>query len=256
MSNFSIVVITYNEEKNIEKCLSSVCNLSDDIIILDSFSTDKTKEICSRFNVNFISQKFEDYSTQKNFANSCAKYDFIFSIDADEFLSDTLKESIKSININDINENIAYTFNRLNHYCNIPVKFGGWYPDKKIRIWNKNYGQWQGKIHETIFFSQNPKYIHLDGNLMHLTYSTHEEYVKKTEKYAILNANKDFTNGKSTNIILIFLSTFFKFITNYIFKLGILDGKTGFTLAKISAFGTYTRKMELLRLKKHNNLIY
>ena len=117
-----------------------------------------TMDICRKYKVRFIKNKFSDYSSQKNFGNNFAKYDFIFSIDADEALSPELYESIKSLRF-DSNKNNAYSFNRLNFFCGQSIRHGGWYPDKKTRIWNKKFGQWQGEIHEKLVFYTPPQLI-------------------------------------------------------------------------------------------------
>lgn len=249
MDNLSIVIITKNEAKNIANCLDSIHDLSDDIIVVDSGSTDNTKDICVNYKTRFIENKFLDYSSQKNFGNSLSRHNYILSIDADESLSDKLKESIKSLHLNPI-ENIAYEFNRLNHHCGKPVKFGGWYPDKKIRIWNKNFGQWQGTIHESIFFEENPEIEHLKGDLLHYTYHTKSDHIKQAKKFSKLNAKSDFSKGKKTNIVVAYFSLINRFISTYILKLGFLDGKTGFFIAKTTARATFWRKRELLKLHK------
>ncbi len=249
MDNLSIVIITKNEAKNIAKCLDSIQDLSDDIIVVDSGSTDNTKDICNNYNLSFVENPFLDYSSQKNFGANLAKNDFILSIDADECISSQLKASIKELQFSK-NKNIAYNFNRLNHHCGKPVKFGGWYPDKKLRIWNKNFGQWEGTIHENIILKKGSKITHLDGDLLHYTYHTKLEHTKQAKKFAKLNAESDLKKGKSTNKLLAITSMIFRFISVYILRLGIFDGNIGFFIAKTTARATFWRKIELLQLKK------
>ncbi len=249
MNNLSIVIITKNEAKNIKKCLKSLQGISDDIIIVDSGSIDNTEEICSMFSTTFITNEFKDYSSQKNFGNNLAKNTYILSIDADECLSDTLIKSISELNLNP-ETNTAYTFNRLNHHCGKPIKHGGWYPDKKLRIWNKNYGSWEGTIHEKVTFPQKPIIHHLKGDLLHYTYNTKEEHISQAKKFSKLNAISDFQKGKKTNLLVAYCSCFLRFAIIYIIKLGFLDGKIGFFIAKTTADATFWRRLELLRLNK------
>jgi glycosyltransferase involved in cell wall biosynthesis len=253
MENFSVVIITFNEEKDIGRCLASVSDLTDDIVVVDSGSTDSTAEICKQYPVRFVFREFDDYSSQKNFGNGLAKYDYIFSIDADECLSDRLKKSISEIEFNKINT--AISFNRLNHHCGKPVRHGGWYPDKKIRIWNSLYGEWTGKIHEIVEFAEKPEIIHLAGDLLHFTYNSRDEHMNQAKKFSLLNAKKDFENGKKANCYKIYLTPLLRFMTVYFFKLGFLDGRTGLFVAKTTARATFLRYKELISLNCEKKLL-
>ncbi len=237
---FSIVIITYNEEKNIRRCLNSVMALSDDIIVVDSFSSDNTEKICSEYkNLSFIQKKFEGYSEQKNFANSLAKHDFIFSIDADEAVSPQLAESI--LRIKDVKENNVFWINRLTNYCGKWIRYCGWYPDKKERIWNRNIGYWEGKIHEKPQFKTDIEYVNLSGDLLHYSYYTIAEHKQQTDKFARLSAIDLHSKNKKPSIFKIYLSGPIKFIRCYIFKLGFLEGYRGYQISIISAKATYLK---------------
>jgi len=245
---FSVSIITLNEEKNIDSCLKSVIDLTDDIIVVDSGSTDRTKEICEKYPVRFIYNKFVDYGTQKAFAASQSKYDFVLSIDADEMLSDKLIESIKNIKVLD-EQNIAFSFNRLNFHCGKPVKHCGWYPDKKLRLWNKKFGNWQGSIHETIVFEKSPKIIHLEGDLYHFTYNSYFEHINQAMNFAVRNAEKDYVNGKRASLLKVLCSFWIKFVSIYLFKAGFLDGFTGFFISITGAYATFFKNVELYKKK-------
>jgi glycosyltransferase involved in cell wall biosynthesis len=249
VEGLSIVIITYNEEANIELCLKSIVDLSSDIVIVDSGSTDRTREICESYNCRFFFREFDDYSTQKNYANSLAKHDLILSIDADECLSNELKNAIVCFKCN--SNNIAVSFNRLNHHCGRPVRFCGWYPDRKIRIFNRKYAKWEGTIHESIVFDGSPHTFYLSGDLLHFTYKTVNEHILQSEKFAKLNAHSDFKKGKKTWFFRPYFGFVLRFFTIFFVKLGWLDGKTGFLIAKISARATFLRYRELyLKNKK------
>ena len=135
MIKLSAVIITFNEEEHLEKCLSSLQNIADEIVVVDSYSTDGTKKICKDFGVRFIEQKFLGYKEQKNFALTQAKYDYILSLDGDEALSDTLKKSILEVK-NNWNKD-GYYCNRLNNYCGQWIRHSDWYPDRKLRLFKK-----------------------------------------------------------------------------------------------------------------------
>lgn len=253
MKKFSVVIITFNEEKNIGRCLGSVRDLTDDIVVVDSGSTDGTAEICKGYNVRFLYREFDDYSSQKNFGNDLAVHDYVFSIDADECLSEELKKSISEIDFDGINS--AFSFNRLNHHCGKPIRYGGWYPDKKIRIWNRHCGKWTGKIHETIDFTVKPEIIHLAGDLLHFTYNSREEHVNQAKKFGLLNACKDFENGKKVSIFKVYLAPLFRFVSVYFLRLGFLNMGIGFFIAKITARATFLRYRELYKLNVEKKLL-
>jgi (heptosyl)LPS beta-1,4-glucosyltransferase len=252
MSKFSIVIITLNEEANIGRCLSSVIGLTDDIIIVDSGSTDKTAEICKLYSTRFEYRSFDDYSSQKNYGNDLAKYDYVLSIDADELLSDELKKSILEVNL-DAN-NRAFKVNRLNHHCGKPIRFGGWYPDTKIRLWNRKYGKWVGKIHEYIEYVEKPVYMKLSGDLLHYTYTSREQHIKQAEKFSKLNAERDFAKKRKSNLFILYFTAFFRFFSVYLLKFGFLEGSTGFFIAKITARATFLRNKQLLDLNRKENV--
>jgi glycosyltransferase involved in cell wall biosynthesis len=249
MIKLSVVIITYNEEKNIARCLNSIQDIADEIIVVDSFSTDKTEEICKTFNVSFFKQKWLGYSNQKNFANRLAKYDFIFSIDADEALSPELKESIIHLKKQD-NNNKVFQVKRITNYCGKWIKHCGWYPDVKIRIWNKNIGAWIGELHETIRFNK-PVEIHtLNGDLLHYSYHSISQHIAQINLFTDIGAKEAFKKGKRSNIFIITTKAFWKFIRDYIIKLGFLDGYYGFIICALSAHATFLKYIKLRELRK------
>jgi len=246
----SAIIITLNEEKNIERCLNSLKNIADEIIVLDSFSKDNTKEICKKFNVKFIQRKWEGYSKTKNFANSLATNNFILSIDADEEISEELKSSI--FLISEENSSIVYSFNRLTNYCGKWIKHCGWYPDKKIRIFYKKNTIWKGEIHEELQFKNPVTEIHLAGNCNHYSYYSIAEHYKQAEKYSTLLAKELINENEKIFLYKLIISPILRFIRDYFFRLGFMDGYYGFTICKISAYATYLKykKAKLLLIKQ------
>jgi len=140
MVKLSAVIITFNEEEHLEKCLVSLQQIADEIVVIDSYSTDQTKTICDKYDVNFIEQSFLGYKEQKNFAVDKASYDHILSLDGDEALSDQLIESIKQLKENWKLD--GYYVKRKNNYAGYWVKYSNWYPDKKLRLFVKGRGKW------------------------------------------------------------------------------------------------------------------
>ena len=243
MEKLSAIIITLNEEKNIKRCLKSLSTVADEIIVLDSNSTDNTIEICKKYKAKVFQQKWLGYSEQKNKANNLAENNYILSIDADEALSEELITSIHKLKGNGFSG--AYEFNRLNNYCGKWIKHTSWYPDTKLRIWNKNEGQWQGNIHETTVFSKETKVTHLKGDLLHYSYYSIDEHITQANKFSSIAAQTRFEAGKNVSLIKIIFAPFFKFIKEYFIKRGLLDGIYGFTISIISAHETFLKYIKL-----------
>ena len=247
MLKLSVVIITLNEEKNIARCLESIKEIADEIIIIDSFSTDKTEEICKTYDVKFIKHKWEGYSATKNFGNALASNKYILSLDADEALSPELVQSINGIK-NNTNQ-IVYSFNRLTNYCGKWIKHCGWYPDKKIRIFDKNINRWIGEVHETLYIEPTQNIKHLKGDCLHYSYYSIEQHYQQATKYAELAAQELYAKGKKSSLFKLIINPIAKFIKCYVTNRGFLDGYYGFLICKISAYTTYLKYSKLRKLQ-------
>jgi len=261
----SAVIITKNEERNIERCLQSLQGFADEIVVVDSFSTDATKEICEKYTniplvkIRFIEHIFEGHIEQKNYAMQQAIFPFVLSLDADEVLSEPLRQSIQKIKNSDLPESYyadAYKFNRLNNYCGKWIRHGGWYPDTKIRLWKKNKGCWGGtNPHDMVVMQANTKIVYLKGDLLHYTYNSISEHIQQMEKFSTIAAEHAKKNGKKVSLPLILLKTKWKFIRDYIFKCGFLDGYYGYVICKINAMTTFLKYVKLRELYRFPPLI-
>lgn len=235
----SATVITLNEEKKIEGCLQSLLGVADEIIVVDSFSTDATEAICSKYPVVFMKKTFEGYIAQKNYAVDQASNDYILSLDADEMLSQQLKASILAVKSNWKFD--AYAFNRLNNYCGKWIRFCGWYPDRKIRLWDRRQARWGGEDpHDKVQFSSG-RVKRLEGDLLHYAYFTVDEHLRQMHRFAEVAAKAKFRNGKRPIFLLhVVLNPMFKFFRKYLLQLGFLDGYYGFVFcATTSALNFY-----------------
>lgn len=233
MVKISAVIITLNEEKVIERCIKSMQRVADEIVIVDSYSTDKTEEISRKLGAKFIQHPFNGYRDQKNFALQQATYDYVLSLDADEALSIELEKSILQIKENWQHD--AYKFNRLNYCCGQWIKHTDWYPDRKIRLFDRRKGEWCGaNIHEVVEMNEGSKVGILKGDLLHWTYNSYEQLVEVMNKYSTLSAKEYFNRGKKSSFIKIVISPFWRFIHSYFIRLGFLDGYGGF-IVSISA---------------------
>jgi glycosyltransferase involved in cell wall biosynthesis len=235
------VVITYNEAQNIERCLRSIVPVADEIIVLDSMSTDDTCAIASAVpNVKVHQHTWQGYSASKNFGNSLAQGTHILSVDADEALSPELQASIlnwkKQPNAGDILE-----VNRLTNYCGQWIRHSGWYPEFKIRIFPKAGSEWQGSIHETLRLPAG-KVGRAAGNLLHYSYPTVESHLLKIVKYADLAVEKDIAARKKYTLVNHGLvKPMFVFVRKYFFQAGFMDGFYGFVIALNSAYERFLR---------------
>lgn len=244
MVKLSVVIITLNEEKNIQRCLDSIMPVADEIVVVDSLSTDNTEQICSNYGVRFVRHEFEGYIEQKNFALSLAKNKYVLSLDADEALSDELQKSILKVK-NDFSAS-GYTMNRLTNYCGKWVKHSGWYPDRKLRLFIRNLGSWGGiNPHDKFLFFKKEAVKHLRGDLLHYSYYTVEEHYKQAERFSDIAARSYFEKGKKATWIKLWINPPVKFFVDYIINLGFLDGSTGLKICSISAGATHSKYKKL-----------
>lgn len=247
MTRISAVVITFNEERNIARCLQSLKGVADEIVVVDSLSTDRTEEICRSFGTNLIKNPWPGYTEQKNYANAQASHDFILSLDADEALSEELRKSILKEKEKGLAP--AYEMNRMTNYCGHWIRHGSWYPDRQLRLFNKTKGRWEGeKIHERFVTGEGEKPRRLGGDLLHYSYYTIAEHVDQANRFTTLTAEVAFTKGKRASLPRILLSPVFRFIRDYIFRLGFLDGYHGFLVAQISANATFLKYIKLRQM--------
>ena len=242
-------IITLNEERNIERCIRSVQSFSDEIIVLDSLSTDRTKEICESLGVRFVERTWEGYSASKNYLNSLAKSEYIFSIDADEAASDELQSTI--LELKKSNATALYSVNRLTNYCGKWIKHSGWYPDIKTRLFPKEVCSWTGDyVHEELSCSGTMENLLLEGHLEHYSYYDYADHRARADKYSALTAQKFHAQGKKASILKPYLSAVGRFISMYFLKLGFLDGWMGLKIAQISAQSNVFKYKELRRLNQ------
>ncbi len=237
----SVVIITLNEEHNIERCIKSVRAVADEILVVDSYSKDYTVGLARFWGAKVIFRPFDDYVSQKNFATDQASNDWILSIDADEVLSNKLILSIRKAKTT--SDFSFYYCKRRSNYCGKWIRFCGWYPDKKIRLFDRTTGKWRGrKIHEQWKpYNVNANIGELDGDLLHYTISSRAEHLRKIEHYSGIMAEVNFEMNKTVSIYKVLFSPIFKFFVCYIIKMGFLDGIHGYQISKISALACYMK---------------
>ncbi len=254
MNTLSVVIITYNEEAKIGRCIESVKSIADEIIVVDSESTDGTEAICRLYGVKFHRQSWLGYAEQKNLADDLAQCDYILSIDADEALSDKLCRSISTFKSEPHGNDEVFSMNRLNNYCGRWIRRCGLYPDTKVRIWPKGFAHWKGLIHETLEYHGTPKVTKLAGNLLHYSFDTPEGFEKQMFHFAELGGRSYFERNKKTGPIHRLFSPSFDFFRNYIIKGGCLEGRTGWFICRTLARATRHKYNILHALLKETKL--
>lgn len=256
----STVIITKNEASNIARCLTSLTDVADEIIVVDAYSQDQTEAICRTFpTVKFVSRTWTSFAAAKNFGNDLATHDYILSVDADEVLSAELRDELC-----DLKPNLrvqtplgwsrtAYEMPRLNHVGTSPIRYCGWYPDVKIRLFPKNAARWVGDfVHERLDF--DGKVERLKSHLLHFTFRSTEQFECKLLYYAELTAQEEFLKRHRSSFVFMLLKAEFKFLNVYFFKLGFLDGQNGRLIANLLAKGIVWKYVALQRLQRKENL--
>ncbi len=249
MEKISAVIITYNAAATIGDCLDALEKVSDEIIVVDSFSSDNTAEICKQKGIKIFQQRWLGYGPQKNFGISKASYNYILSVDADEIVSDELAASI-------LKEKQAglqgqYGLSHLNYYYNGFVKHGTDTPTPKVRLFNKTQVKWNDKeVHEGIVLPEGEKIKKLDGYFLHYSYPSIFYHIQKANNYTTLSAEELNKRGKKNYLLKIIFSPPINFFISYIIRLGFLDGTKGFILAKFSAHGSFVKYAKLWEI--HN----
>ncbi|MCO4794844.1 MAG: glycosyltransferase family 2 protein [Bacteriovoracaceae bacterium] len=253
MEKISATIITYNEENNIERCLDSLKDVADEIVVIDSFSTDKTKAVCEGRNVRFIENEFKGHIEQKNFAIEQASHDIILSLDADEALDPTLKDEILKVK-NDFKFK-AYCFNRLTNYAGHWVRYCGWYPDVKTRLLRKSAGKWGGNNpHDIIKLNNQSDLSKLKGDLLHYSYTSISDHINQTNKFTSIAALSAYNSGVRSSIFKIVTRPFLKFVRDYIWKLGFLDGRYGFVICYINALSAFLKYSKIKELQEDKTI--
>jgi glycosyltransferase involved in cell wall biosynthesis len=236
----SVVVITYNEAANIGRCLRSVAGIADEIVVVDSASTDETCAIAGSYGALIFQRPFDGYSGQKNFANSCATHDWVLSLDADEELSEPLRQAILSVKAKPAHD--AYFLKRLTSFCGHFIRHGGWYPDKQCRLWNKTKGAWNGTIHETWRLQDSTAaYGTLPGDLLHYSFNNISDYLKMLDKYSTLSAQAAKEKGKRCSLLKLLFGPPLKFLQDYLLRGGFRDGYYGYLACKLAAYGAFVK---------------
>jgi len=253
MQKLSVVIITLNEEKNIGRCLESVRGLADETVVVDSFSTDRTEEICLRYGARFIRHPFEGYIEQKSWALGQAVHPWVLSLDADEALSDELRKSLSGLGDHPGAE--GYSFNRLTNYCGKWIRHCGWYPDRKLRLVNRNKARWGGvNPHDKLILDAGCRQEHFSGDILHYSYGSLSDHVRQVDHFSGIKAQEAFRKGTGFLWFRMLLHPPFRFVRDYFFKAGFLDGFYGLVICSLNAHSVFLKyaKLKQLRMQARN----
>jgi glycosyltransferase involved in cell wall biosynthesis len=247
MIPLSAVIITLNEEEKIGICLDSLKGIADEIVVVDSFSTDGTEGLCLARGVRFLRHRFQGYVEQIRHAVDQAAFPHVLSIDADEALSPRLRESILAVKKEFPND--AYCFNRLNYFCGIPIRHGAWHPDRKLRLWRKDRGGYGGaNPHYRVIMAPGSTTGFLEGDLLHYSYDSREALFHQSAKFAMIAAQELHRAGKRVTLPGLIFRPAFRFLRDYLLKGGMLDGFPGLLIAASAAAGNFQKHARLRQL--------
>ena len=248
---FSVVIVCKNEVNILPRVLASVLPLTDDIVVYDNGSTDGTIEAVEQFPVRLIKGEWLGYGRTKKKAVEEAKYDWILSLDADEVVDNELQNAIKTLSFQD---NQVYNLKFKNFLGTKYLKWGEWGRDKHIRLFNRKAVQWnEADIHEELMIPRGFKVVTLKGYICHYTMKDIAEFSHKVVRYALLNAEKYYNNGKRASWLKLYISPGFTFTKYYLLQLGFLDGWQGFTAAYMTAYYTFLKYARLKELEETSN---
>lgn len=245
----SVAIITLNEEKNIARCLESVIGIADEVVVVDSFSTDQTKEICLKYGVNFIEHPFAGHIEQKNYALEQAKYDHVLALDADESLTEELRQEIIKTKRNWSAD--GYKLNRLTNYRGQWIKHSGWYPDRKLRLFDRRMAKWGGQNpHDKVIIGEGAKIVNLKGDMLHYFSYNLKQHMDQINKYTDIAMREMWAKGKKTSVLAILVKPPFRFVKTYFFQMGFLGGFNGLLIAVLSSFTVFLKYTKLYLANK------
>lgn len=247
--SLSVAIITYNEEHRIRECLLSVHDWVDEVVVLDSFSTDQTEFICRRFEkVHFFQHPFDGHIEQKNRALDLCRSEWILCIDADEQVSTELKESIQNFIHQKLPINGA-KIPRLTFHMQRFIRHGGWYPCARYRLVRRGQGCWGGENpHDRLKIEG--KGTRLKGDLLHLSFKDLSHQVQTINHFSSIAALARFNRRKSSSILRLLVKPLSKFLECYCLKRGFLDGLPGFIIAVSSSYSSFLKEAKLLELQR------
>jgi glycosyltransferase involved in cell wall biosynthesis len=249
MDRISVVIITLNEAGRLARCLQSVQMVADEIIVLDSGSSDDTLLIAEKWGAKTFHAPFSGYIEQKNKALEFASHRYVLSLDADEALSEELSASIQKAK-QELRFD-CYQMNRCTFYCGKFIRHGSWYPDRKTRLFNKEKAKWGGiNPHDRVEISKDSNRQFLKGDILHYSYDSLEDHIHQNNRFSSIAAKAYFSKGKRAHYGQFIFNPVWAFLQGYFFRMGFLDGYRGYVIARNIAHMTFMKYYKLKALEK------
>jgi glycosyltransferase involved in cell wall biosynthesis len=240
----SAVIITLNEERNLGRALESLATVADEALVVDSGSTDRTREIAESGGARFLSRAWEGYARQKNYAASQARHDWVLSLDADEALSPALAAEIQQVRQAGLGDAAGFSMPRLARYQGRWIHHSGWYPDRKLRLYDRRRGRWVGDyVHERVEV-EGPVRA-LAGDLFHYTCDSLEEHIGSVDRYTTLAAQESFARQEGWVLPRMAALPPWKFFETYLLRQGFRDGRPGLMIAAMASYYVWRKYTKL-----------
>ncbi len=253
MEKISATIITRNEESRIEQCLRSLEGVADEIVVIDSFSSDATAEICRSHGCRVTQRRFHGYGAQRQYATSLTTHRYVLSIDADEVLSPALRQSLIALKQEGFTHRV-YAMSRLNFFCGEPVRHSGWYPDVQTRLFDKSYASWDLRdVAEKVIFPNSVRPCMLQGDILHYRCSCPDEYRRTQSLQAAMQGRVIAASQERVSPFTPYIEGARQFFNSYVVKGGFLDGAPGRAISA-QAFRSAVMSYGLARrILRHNN---
>jgi glycosyltransferase involved in cell wall biosynthesis len=248
LMKISATIITLNERKHLARCLESLRNVADDVVVVDSGSEDETLNIAEQYQASTYVRAWTNYSEQKNYAASVAKYDWILSLDADECVSSHLRNALHNLKKHEADA-AAFAFPRKAFYLGRWIEHCGWYPDYKIRLYRRDKARWTGAyVHESLHVEG--LVVRLDGDLLHYTCESISEHLERLDRYTTLAASDLYQRGKRCRLWSLTGSPLAAFLKTYWLKQGFRDGVQGLVIACFAGYYNFAKHAKLWELEQ------
>lgn len=251
MAKITATIITYNEEARIGACLESLEGIADEIIVIDSCSSDATVDICREHGCKVTTRRFAGFGVQRQYATSLATHPYVLSIDADEVLSPALRASLIELKREGMERHRVYRFSRLNFYCGEPVKHCGWYPDRQIRLFDKRYANWNLRdVGEKVIFRDSVKPEDVDGDILHYRCDTPGHYRATQRRHAVIRSRVIAAREGSISALTPMWKGVKALMKCYLVDRGVLDGRQGQHISRESFISTMLAWRLARRIKR------
>lgn len=253
MKKISAVLISYNEEEKVERALESLRDVADEIVVVDSHSTDRTEEICRRFTGRFLQRTWPGYREQKQFATDQARHEWVLSLDCDEELSEALRGEIRDWKSAPAGRFDGYELPRLTWFMGRWIRHTTWHPDWQLRLFRRHSGAWRGgRVHES-FRTEGPT-ARFRNKIHHFTYASFSEYLRQLDRFSTLAALDNLDRGRSVGALRTAFEPGLVFLKNYLLKRGFLDGRAGLAVSSLAAVSTLFKHYKLWELRTNGKV--